>query len=154
MLAPDEQMLVDFGKLIRNQVPDKNGHVLPPDLTSGAYRLRDLEHNPLGALYEGKVIVDKTYGHAAYGCGVCCGPDAPTMAFDPLAVSIDDYGRVAHLCAISKQGAPSSRSLRGWDTTLPTASWFWWSRPRPHHRLVDANKIGSPRRRPDCLADS
>jgi hypothetical protein len=91
MLAPDEQMLVDFGKLIRNQVPDKNGHVLPPDLTSGAYRLRDLEHNPLGALYEGKVIVDKTYGHAAYGCGVCCGPDAPVMAFDPLAVSIDDY---------------------------------------------------------------
>ena len=91
MLAPDEQMLVDFGKLIRNQVPDKNGHVLPPDLTSGAYRIRDLEHNPLGALYEGKVIVDKTYGHAAYGCGVCCGPDAPTMAFDPLAVSIDDY---------------------------------------------------------------
>jgi hypothetical protein len=91
MLAPDEQMLVDFGKLIRNQVPDKNGHVLPPDLTSGAYRLRDLEHNPLGALYEGKVIVDKTYGHAAYGCGVCCGPDAPLMAFDPLAVSIDDY---------------------------------------------------------------
>ncbi|HZW92394.1 MAG TPA: hypothetical protein VFF64_05420 [Candidatus Eremiobacteraceae bacterium] len=91
MLAPDEQMLVDFGKLIRNQVPDKNGHVLPPDLTSGAYRLRDLEHNPVGALYEGKVIVDKTYGHAAYGCGVCCGPDAPTMAFDPLAVSIDDY---------------------------------------------------------------
>ena len=91
MLAPDEQMLVDLGKLIRNQVPDKNGHVLPPELTSGAYRLRDLEHNPLGALYEGKVIVDKTYGHAAYGCGVCCGPDAPTMAFDPLAVSIDDY---------------------------------------------------------------
>ena len=37
------------------------------------------------------MIVDKTYGHAAYGCGVCCGPDAPTMAFDPLAVSIDDY---------------------------------------------------------------
>ena len=91
MLAPDEQMLVDFGKLIRNQIPDKNGYVLPPDLTSGAYRIRDLEHNPLGALYEGKVIVDKTYGHAAYGCGVCCGPDAPTMAFDPLAVSIDDY---------------------------------------------------------------
>ena len=48
MLAPDEQMFVDFGKLIRNQVPDKNGHVLPTDLTSGAYRLRDLEHNPLG----------------------------------------------------------------------------------------------------------
>ena len=90
MLAPDEQMLVDFGKLIRNQIPDKNGYVLPPDLTSGAYRIRDLEHNLLGALYEGKVIVDKTYGHAAYGCGVC-GPDAPTMAFDPLAVSIDDY---------------------------------------------------------------
>ena len=41
-LAPDEQMAFDFGKLIRDQVPDKNGHTLPPDLTYGAYRILDL----------------------------------------------------------------------------------------------------------------
>lgn len=54
-LGPEEQMLIDFGKLIRNQVPDKEGHTLPPDLTSGAYRVRDLNDPGAGALYEGKV---------------------------------------------------------------------------------------------------
>jgi hypothetical protein len=87
MLAPDEQMLVDFAKLIRNQIPDKNAHVLPPELSSGAYRIHDLADPVAGGVYEGKVIVDKTYGHAAYGCGVCCGPEAPLMEFDPLEVA-------------------------------------------------------------------
>jgi hypothetical protein len=41
-LAPEETTLIDFGKLIRNQVADKDGHTLPPDLTSGAYRVLDL----------------------------------------------------------------------------------------------------------------
>jgi hypothetical protein len=87
-LAPDEQMLVDLGKLIRNQVPDKDGHTLPPDLTSGAYRLRDLTDTAVGNLYEGKVIVDKTYGHAAYGCGICCGYVDALMGYDPLGVAV------------------------------------------------------------------
>jgi hypothetical protein len=59
--------MIDFGKLIRCQIPGKDGHVLPPDLTSGAYRLRDLADPAAGGLYEGKLIVDKTNGHAAYG---------------------------------------------------------------------------------------
>ena len=33
-LQPDEQMWIDVGKLIREQVPDKNGKLLPQDLTS------------------------------------------------------------------------------------------------------------------------
>lgn len=40
-LAPEQQMMVDVGKLIHNQVPDKAGHVLPPDVTWGAYRIRE-----------------------------------------------------------------------------------------------------------------
>lgn len=28
----------------------------------------------LGALFEGKVIIDKTYGSVTYGCFICCGP--------------------------------------------------------------------------------
>jgi hypothetical protein len=86
-LAPDEQIVLDFGKLIRNQVPDKNGHTLPTGLTGGTYRLLDLNDNPLGSLYEGKVIVDKTNGHASYGCMICCGPNNPYMLYDPLAVA-------------------------------------------------------------------
>ncbi len=40
MLAPDEQMELDFGKLIRDQVPDKNGHTMPPEP-----HLRNLSHS-------------------------------------------------------------------------------------------------------------
>ena len=92
MLAPDEQMELDFGKLIRNQVPDKNGHTMPPGLTSGTYRIRDLSDSAAGGLYEGKVILDKTYGHAAYGCAICCGYEYPFMEYNPLYVVTDGYG--------------------------------------------------------------
>lgn len=71
-LQPDEQMWIYVGKLIREHVPDKNGNTLPEDLTSGSYELRDLTNVGVGTLFEGKVIYDKTYGHAAYGCGFCC----------------------------------------------------------------------------------
>ena len=36
-LQPDEQMWIDVGKLIREQVPDKNGKLLPQDLTSAPF---------------------------------------------------------------------------------------------------------------------
>ncbi len=72
-LQPDEQMWIDVGKLIREQVPDKNGKALPQDLTSGSYEFRDLTNTGVGTLFEGKVIYDKTYGHVAYGCAACCG---------------------------------------------------------------------------------
>jgi hypothetical protein len=88
-LAPDEQMVLDFGKLIRNQVPDKNGHTLPPGLAAGTYRLLDLNDNPLGSLYEGKVIVDKTFGHASYGCMICCGPNNPWMVYNPISLTVN-----------------------------------------------------------------
>jgi hypothetical protein len=88
-LAPEETTLIDFGKLIRNQVADKDGHTLPVDLTSGAYRVLDLDDDAAGTVYEGKVIVDKTYGHAAYGCAICCEPEFALMEFDPLVVGVD-----------------------------------------------------------------
>ena len=81
-------MLLDFGKLIHDQVPDKSGQFLPPDLTTGAYRILDLTDHAAGGLYEGKVIVDKTYGHAAYGCAICCGPNNPYMLYNPLLVPV------------------------------------------------------------------
>jgi hypothetical protein len=91
-LKPHEQMWVDVGKLIRDQVPDKNGLLLPSDLMMGSYELQDLTDRGVGNLYEGKVIVDKTYGHVAYGCATCCGYNAsPWMYYDPIGVGID-YG--------------------------------------------------------------
>jgi hypothetical protein len=77
MLAPEEQLFVDFGQLIHNQIPGANGQTLPANLTFGAYRVRDLTDSAAASLYEGKVIVDKTFGHVSYGCLICCGPDTP-----------------------------------------------------------------------------
>ena len=77
------------GKLIREQVLDKNGNVLPNTVTSGSYQLRDLTNKAIGSLFEGKVTYDKTYGHVAYGCAECCGyADAPYMYYDPLGVAL------------------------------------------------------------------
>jgi len=87
-LQPDEQMWIDVGKLILEQVPDKNGKTLPMNLTMGSYEFRDLS-NRLGTLFEGKVVYDKTYGHVAYGCTICCGYTASTiLSFDPLGVPL------------------------------------------------------------------
>ena len=87
-LQPDEQMWIDVGKLIREHVPDKNGKTLPADLTSGSYEFRDLTNKFIGTLFEGKVIYDKTYGHATYGCGSCCGYVGTKLWYDPLGVPL------------------------------------------------------------------
>jgi hypothetical protein len=34
-LAPEEQMWLDLGQLIRDQVPGKDGKTIPPEVTSG-----------------------------------------------------------------------------------------------------------------------
>ena len=88
-LQPDEQMWIDVGKLIREHVPDRGGKVLPADLTSGSYEFRDLTDFALGSLFEGKVIYDKTYGYAAYGCANCCGTILTQPWFDPIGVPWD-----------------------------------------------------------------
>lgn len=85
-LKPHEQMWVDVGKLIHNQVPDKNGLMLPSDLMMGSYELEDLTDRGLGNLFEGKVTLDKTFGQAAYGCATCCGYEAPHMYWDPISL--------------------------------------------------------------------
>jgi hypothetical protein len=117
-LAPDEQMLVDLGKLIREQIPDKSGHTLPTDLTSGAYRIRDMTDIAAGTVYEGKVIVDKTNGHAAYGCAICCGPKAPIMAINPLP---DPVGGFAN------QQVQAPNSCGGGIQTITGDFPTWWT---------------------------
>jgi hypothetical protein len=87
-LQPDEQMWIDVGKLIREHVPDKNGKTLPADLTSGSYEIRDLTDIGIGSLFEGRVIFDKTYGHAAYGCANCCDYQHPFLIYDPLSIPL------------------------------------------------------------------
>ena len=66
-LAPGEQAWVDIGELIRTQAADAKGSVIPPDVMQGTYSIRDLKHNNVGYLFEGKINVDRTFGHAMYG---------------------------------------------------------------------------------------
>lgn len=84
MLAPGEQLWIDMGHLVHDQVPDSDGNTLPVDTMTGSYELRDLDHAYVGQLYEGKLVIDKTYGHAAYGCGNCCGYNPPYFGTDPF----------------------------------------------------------------------
>jgi hypothetical protein len=85
LLSPGQQIWLNVGELLRNQVPDSDGKTIPPDVMSGSYELRDLDHEVLGFLYEGKLVVDKTYGHASYGCGHCCGYNSAKLSPTPFA---------------------------------------------------------------------
>jgi len=84
VLAPGQQLLLDVGQLIRNQLPDSDGNVIPPETIMGSYELRDLDHPAVGLLYESKLTIDKTYGHASYGCGTCCGYYNPKLNPNPF----------------------------------------------------------------------
>jgi len=83
-LEPGEQIWADVGEIIRNQIPDKDGKTIPPDTMMGSYELRDLDHPGVGHLYEGKLVIDKTWGHGYYGCATCCGTEETAMNPDPL----------------------------------------------------------------------
>jgi len=83
-LSPGQQLWLDVGELIRNQVPDSDGHTMPPDTMTGSYELRDMDHPLVGLLYEGKLVIDKTFGHASYGCGRCCGYGPPAFVTNPF----------------------------------------------------------------------
>lgn len=92
-IPADDQVFVDVGQLIREQVPDIYGTILPATLDSGAYQLMDISSPPTASLYEGKVVTDKHWGSATYGCMICCG-DAnliPNPAQLFVAVTTDSF---------------------------------------------------------------
>jgi hypothetical protein len=118
-LQPDEQMWVDVGKLIREHVPDKNGTTLPDNLTTGSYEFRDLTDIGVGSLFEGKVIYDKTYGHVAYGCSLCCVYDPPILTFDPLGIPLlgdSQNGVAAYNSCSNIYSDVSNRFYNNWST--------------------------------------
>ena len=88
-LQPDEQMWIDVGKLVRERAPDKNGKTLPLDINSGSYEFRDLTDHGVGNLFEGKVVLDRTYGQVTYGCAVCCGYKTTLLSWDPFGVPLN-----------------------------------------------------------------
>ncbi|MBV9761423.1 MAG: hypothetical protein JO340_12730 [Acidobacteriaceae bacterium] len=91
-LQPGEQIWADVGDIIRSEMPDKNGNTIPRDVTMGTYELRDLDHIGVGYLYEGKLVIDKSWGHGYYGCAGCCGYDGQQLLPNPFSDSVGTEG--------------------------------------------------------------
>lgn len=121
-IAPGDQLWLNLGDLIHNAVPDKNGKVFPASLTSGTYNLQDLKppKSLAGSLFEGKIIVDKTWGHLTYGCMQCCGYAPMGLSPSPFGLPVTISGfqnpMVADLCFGTEfaSGFPTS-----WFTDSP-----------------------------------
>jgi hypothetical protein len=87
-LQPGEQIWLDVSKTIQYRIPDKNGNFIPSDVQFGTYTIRDLDHVMSQTLFEGKLTIDKKFGHASYGCGNCC---SPTASYDLDPFSFDGW---------------------------------------------------------------
>jgi hypothetical protein len=120
-LAPGEQTWVDIGELIRNGIPDKNRRIMPADTMSGSYEIKDLNDSSIGYLYEGKIISDKKFGHATYGCAACCGFDDAYLAPDPLFGPIGGNGSFGVWATNSCTGVPTNKSglAYNWASSVP-----------------------------------
>lgn len=121
-LAPDEQMWVDVGEIIRTGKPDMNGAVLPKDLASGSYQFQDLTNKAVGALYEGKVIYDVSSGHVTYGCAVNCCNRSVYLNYNPLSVAITltFTNGVSGDDTCGDDGANLSGDFWNWSTVNPS----------------------------------
>ncbi len=117
-IAPGDQLWLNLGDIIRNRVPDSKGRIFPPDLTWGTYDIREPNRNNDPSLFEGKIIVDKTYGHLAYGCTTCCGDGYPGIQADPetLAVLAQDTLGVWATNSCTGYDDNLTGLFSGWDT--------------------------------------
>ncbi|HEY6770655.1 MAG TPA: hypothetical protein VI386_38415 [Candidatus Sulfotelmatobacter sp.] len=121
-IAAGDQMWLNLAELIRNRVPDRKGRTLPADLTEGTYELEDLNPGLGGNLIEGKVSLDKTWGHLAYGCIQCCGY-SPYLSPDTLGLGVGGNG------TIGAYGENNCTGVDGYNLgsyfNQPNA--VWWS---------------------------
>ena len=116
-LAPGEQMWVEVGQLIRNQIPDKNRKFLPPDVTSGSYQIVDLDDQDVGYLFEGEVMTDGTYGASTYGCAPCCGFDDTQQIPNPYTAPIGTTEQFLVQALNDCTGAWQEKAGQTWRST-------------------------------------
>ena len=123
-LVADQQILLDIGQLIRNQVPDSDGNTIPPETMTGSYELRDIDHPGVGLLYEGKLTIDKTYGHASYGCGTCCGLYDTKLTPNPYSGPPSVYNQDSYLALeqCGGQWEDWTGTAYSWQSTNPAVA--------------------------------
>ena len=120
ILKPGQQIWLDVGELIRNQVPDKHGRAIPADTMSGSYEIKDLNDTNVGYLYEGKLMTDKTFGHATYGCAPCCGYDDSYLLPNPLSVPVAGGGTLGVWAVNDCTGEPVAKGgAYNWSSSTP-----------------------------------
>jgi hypothetical protein len=117
VLQPGEAITIDVGKIITNQQPDRSGKAIPPSIMSGTYEFSDLDDIGMGYLYEGKQQIDKTYGHATYGCIPCCYYTAAWIT--DFAGTVGDQGSIP---ALADESCPNGDYV-GVDVTSLTTAW-------------------------------
>jgi hypothetical protein len=115
-LAQDEQIWVDVGKLIHTQVPDVKGTTIPVNTMGGGYELENLTDKPTDGLFEGKLVVNKTYGYAVHGCGICCPDLDPYLDRDPLDLSAGDSFTQSAWSYDTCKNTTSQVAASGWGT--------------------------------------
>jgi hypothetical protein len=131
-LAPSDRRIVNINQLILDRVLDRNGTALPLDLRSGTYSIRELDRSGYGALFEGKVVADKTWGHAAYGCMICCGYGLPIMDPDPTSTFVSGFEYAEVLAEETCYGGQEwvTNYFDTWwtgNTAIATAQWGQWN---------------------------
>jgi hypothetical protein len=124
LLAPGQQIWLNLAEVLRNQVPDSDGKTIPADTMFGSYELRDLDHPVLGLLYEGKLVIDKTYGHAAYGCAHCCGYSKGQVSPTPFSgpPGIDNMDTFQALSVCNSQWEDFDFATNWKSSNLPVAT--------------------------------
>jgi len=82
-IAPGDQMWLNLADLIHRRVADHKGRMLPADLASGTYDLRDLNPGKGGNLVGSELALDTTLGQQARPNILrCCGVDQPYFVPD------------------------------------------------------------------------
>ncbi|HXE91720.1 MAG TPA: hypothetical protein VNK82_12245 [Terriglobales bacterium] len=121
-LQPGESIWLNLRELIQNQIPDREGNVIPLNVTSGVYEFDQVDDDMIGFLYEGKLILDSTYGRATYGCANCCGYDALGLSPNPLGIDVgftsQDRIYVENACT----GAITERTTYGYNWLTGSSS--------------------------------
>jgi len=118
-IAAGDQLWLNLGDIIPGSIPDTKGRTFPPDLTSGTYEIREPGRNNDPSLFEGKIIVDKTYGHLAYGCTTCCGDGYPGIIADPENLPFQAQDSLSVIATNSCTGFDDDLTAQftGWDTS-------------------------------------
>ncbi len=121
-LQPGESMWLNVRELIQDQIPDRDGNTIPPNITSGVYEFDQVDDDMVGSLYEGKLILDSTYGRATYGCANCCGYYVDGLAPNPLGIAVgftsQDRIYVENACT----GAITERTVYGYNWLTGSSS--------------------------------